>query len=224
MANVAHSTLTGANLHEPKGVAAAAAGKVYITDGAGSGAFTLAPIVLLNKVTASTSSSLSFNNTYISSAYSKYRIELKNILPATHGAGLMLRFSTDNGSSYLATNYFSGTDGQSNGSGLQNFFSSTTGAYLSYNAATTDLGNGIHATSTYGGLTGSVTFCVESGNYKTALADTMYARANENSNIFAHVQTCSVNTTTAAANAVQLIFNTGNIISGTAALYGIKDS
>ena len=37
MANVEHSALTGANLHEPKGAAAAASGKVYIADGAGSG-------------------------------------------------------------------------------------------------------------------------------------------------------------------------------------------
>jgi len=34
----AHSTLTGADLHEPKGVAAASAGQIYIADGAGSGA------------------------------------------------------------------------------------------------------------------------------------------------------------------------------------------
>lgn len=40
MANVAHSTLTGANLHEPKGVAAAASGRVYVSDGAGSGSWT----------------------------------------------------------------------------------------------------------------------------------------------------------------------------------------
>lgn len=40
MANVAHSTLTGSNLHEPKGVASATAGQVYIADGAGSGAWT----------------------------------------------------------------------------------------------------------------------------------------------------------------------------------------
>lgn len=39
MANVAHSTLTGADLHESKGVAAATANKVYVTDGAGSGSF-----------------------------------------------------------------------------------------------------------------------------------------------------------------------------------------
>jgi hypothetical protein len=37
MANVEHSALTGANLHEPKGVAAAAANLVYVSDGAASG-------------------------------------------------------------------------------------------------------------------------------------------------------------------------------------------
>jgi hypothetical protein len=37
MANVAHKNLTGADLHEPKGVAAATADHVYVADGAGSG-------------------------------------------------------------------------------------------------------------------------------------------------------------------------------------------
>lgn len=37
MANVAHSTLTGADLHEPKGAASAASGTVYIANGSGSG-------------------------------------------------------------------------------------------------------------------------------------------------------------------------------------------
>ena len=34
-----HNTITGADLHEPKGIAAAAAEKVYIANGSGSGAF-----------------------------------------------------------------------------------------------------------------------------------------------------------------------------------------
>lgn len=38
MAN--HSTLTGADLHEPKGAAAAASGTVYVSNGAGSGSWT----------------------------------------------------------------------------------------------------------------------------------------------------------------------------------------
>ena len=37
---VAHASLTGADLHEPKGVAAAASGTVYIANGAGSGTWT----------------------------------------------------------------------------------------------------------------------------------------------------------------------------------------
>ncbi len=39
MATVAHSTLTGAELHEPKGAAAANDGEVYVADGAASGAW-----------------------------------------------------------------------------------------------------------------------------------------------------------------------------------------
>jgi hypothetical protein len=40
MANVNHNTLTDPYLHEPKGVASAATGKVYVANGAGSGAWT----------------------------------------------------------------------------------------------------------------------------------------------------------------------------------------
>lgn len=40
MANVAHASLTGANLHEPKGADAASADQVYVSDGAGSGTWT----------------------------------------------------------------------------------------------------------------------------------------------------------------------------------------
>jgi len=37
MPNVAHANLTGANLHEPKGIATATASKVYVSNGSGSG-------------------------------------------------------------------------------------------------------------------------------------------------------------------------------------------
>lgn len=40
MANVAHSGLTAANLHEPKGAAAATANQLYLANGAGSGTWT----------------------------------------------------------------------------------------------------------------------------------------------------------------------------------------
>ncbi len=37
MANIAHSVLAGTEIHEPKGVAAASLGEVYVADGSGSG-------------------------------------------------------------------------------------------------------------------------------------------------------------------------------------------
>ena len=46
MANVNHSTLTDPYLHEPKGVYAAAANKVYVSDGSNSGAWTALGLVI----------------------------------------------------------------------------------------------------------------------------------------------------------------------------------
>jgi hypothetical protein len=43
MANVEHSTLTGSDLHESKGVATAANNRVYVSNGAGSGSWTTVP-------------------------------------------------------------------------------------------------------------------------------------------------------------------------------------
>jgi len=43
MANVQHNALTDPNLHEPKGVAAATAGKCYVSNGAGSGTWKYIP-------------------------------------------------------------------------------------------------------------------------------------------------------------------------------------
>jgi hypothetical protein len=43
MPEIPHSSLTGTSLHEPKGVATATVGRVYVSDGAGSGVWTQWP-------------------------------------------------------------------------------------------------------------------------------------------------------------------------------------
>lgn len=48
MANVAHSALTGSNLHEPKGADTAAANTVYVFNGAGSGSAMQLPVAALS--------------------------------------------------------------------------------------------------------------------------------------------------------------------------------
>jgi len=45
-----HSSLTGTDLHEPKGVAAAGAGKVYLSDGLGSGSWVVPPYTLTTRL------------------------------------------------------------------------------------------------------------------------------------------------------------------------------
>lgn len=54
MANLEHSTLTGSQLHEPKGAATALAGTAYLADGAGSGSFSTVPGAGQNVVTVNT--------------------------------------------------------------------------------------------------------------------------------------------------------------------------
>ncbi|MDE2102788.1 MAG: hypothetical protein KGL39_36425, partial [Patescibacteria group bacterium] len=60
MANVAHSSLTGADLHEPKGVATAASGSVYVANGSGSGAWTDAQAVISNSAWSTGDAKLSY--------------------------------------------------------------------------------------------------------------------------------------------------------------------
>lgn len=48
MATTIHKNLTGSDLHEPKGADTALAGYIYVSDGAGSGVWTLASAVITN--------------------------------------------------------------------------------------------------------------------------------------------------------------------------------
>jgi hypothetical protein len=48
MPNIAHSSLTGADLHEAKGTAAAASNTVFVADGAGSGAYAKVPAAAMS--------------------------------------------------------------------------------------------------------------------------------------------------------------------------------
>jgi hypothetical protein len=68
MADTQHSALTGAELHEPKGVDSAAAGEIYQADGAGSGSW----------VTAYTMGWEDFNHAGVSQSLGTSFIDLNN--------------------------------------------------------------------------------------------------------------------------------------------------
>lgn len=76
----AHSTLTGADLHEPKGVAGAASGTVYVSNGAGSGSWTS---LAASKVTVTDSGS-NFSGTDVEAVLTELNdktLTLSGILP-----------------------------------------------------------------------------------------------------------------------------------------------
>ncbi|CAB4170045.1 hypothetical protein UFOVP1528_44 [uncultured Caudovirales phage] len=100
MANVAHSSLTGANLHEPKGVATATVDQVYQADGAGSGAWKLPikkySITLTPTIVASNTTS---EQTFTCSGLVLATDKIIGVSKAAHQAGLGVvgwRVSADN--------------------------------------------------------------------------------------------------------------------------------
>src|SRR5258708_1559470 len=61
-------------------------------------------LVLLQTQTASSSADLHFTS-LITTGFSKYYVSIRDLIPATNNVILNLTVSTDNGSTYLSTNY-----------------------------------------------------------------------------------------------------------------------
>lgn len=74
-----HANLTGADLHEPKGVDAATANKVYVSNGSGSGAWSPLSYTLVVKIDDVTSA----QSTYVSVPYAGNVVKVSSVI---HGA------------------------------------------------------------------------------------------------------------------------------------------
>ena len=86
MANVNHSTLTGTTLHEPKGVAAAATGKVYVSNGSGSGAWTAKEILTGETLSGSISNVSSAMTVYVPIPFAGTISKVVTVLEAAIGS------------------------------------------------------------------------------------------------------------------------------------------
>ena len=99
-----HSSLTGSQLHEPKGVAAAAGGTVYVADGAGSGSW-VSPLQLINVEASPSGTSEAFTNSALDIGDYQIIVVAFSLSIANSSTDILLQLSTDNGSSYNTTNY-----------------------------------------------------------------------------------------------------------------------
>jgi hypothetical protein len=167
-------------------------------------------VVLLDTQTASSSASIDF--TGLSSTYTRYEIQYTNVVPATYGARIGLRTSTDGGSTFDsgASDYTSQNHAQSGGADSA---ASYTGTYIRLTLA----GSGTGSNEVCSGVVqvinptaSAYTHTLHHALYWTSLGafNTSYGAAHRAS--------------TTAVDAVQILFDTGNIASGTFKLYGYK--
>ena len=179
--------------------------------GGGGGAMTF-----LGSATASSSATLDFES-MITSSYNSYMVTFDSLVPATDGAVLDLVLSTDNGSSYISTNYFWVVPvtyfigGSGNGGNNESQSDST----IQLSSAQGNDGDS--------GVTGVMYLSsVQNATMRTTVV--MQGFGEESSNIGSAWNSWGGQLTVGAHNAFRLQYSTGSIATGTVRLYGISES
>lgn len=165
-------------------------------------------LVLLEQHTASGSASLDFT-ACISATYDEYVIEFVEVIPATLGAALGCRISTNGGSTWDATSahYYN-----------NNLYASTSawtgvaagGTYVQIAHSVHNAGIlGVSGSVRFWPLGGSQRFFVGQVSYLPSAADRTVNLVNSDFEL-------------GAFDAVRFFFSSGNIASGTIRIYGVK--
>jgi len=169
-------------------------------------------MVKLASTSASSSASIEFTSK-ISSNFSTYYVKIRNILPATDATSLLLTFSTDNGSTYLSTNY----------TWVFSSALSSNSQTITYNAADTSItiADTLSNDTTRDLNADIMLYDMNSGTYMSKI-DTHCVSYNSDAHGKIIVGGGS-NTGTTAITAIKFAMASGNIASGTIGLYGIQD-
>ena len=162
---------------------------------------------LLSSQTASSSASIVFTSV-ITATYNVYLLSFSNIIPANAGDSLQLAVSTNNGSSYIATNYLADIGTFPYNSATNSQTSSTTTFLLS--GATQASTPGVNGQVKLMDVTNGSQFIL------TGFCNYMNTGGPFLGKVFG-------NNTATSVNALQVTFSTGNIASGTFSLYGLLE-
>jgi hypothetical protein len=190
-------------------------GQVIKTNGSGTLSFVdqaSSSFQFISTQTASASSSINFTD--LSTSYNAYLIVLNGVRPATDNVDLLVRFSTDNGSTYATTSYSYALTSSSatvaNQSGGTGQSSITIG---------TGMGNA-------GGSLESGDFIVHlTGNNAVAAPGLNSQGIIMNPSTAPLVQNCAgYRMVSGGINAIRFVMGSGNIAAGRFSLYGIKTS
>ena len=178
----------------------------YIKGGAG--------LVFLNSQTASSSASVAFDSTYITSTYEVYKIFATDIIAASDNVNFRVHYSDDNGSNYDKTFR------------MAVFGFADTGSSVLYNQETsgsgsTTLNAGRPGTDADEQTNMEFTLYKPSGGYGYA----HYTLAIGQSNDYMAIHQGALRVgESEAINNIKFDFHSGNIASGTFRLYGVVNS
>jgi len=180
------------------------------------GAAPAAGLTLITTVTASSSATIDVNST-LTDTYKNYLITFENITPATNNVALQMLFSTDNGSSYVTSNYqyvyksfYAGPSGDGNSE-------STGNSYIS-------VVNSGHNNAADGGTIGNMWVVSPTNSaVRTSYLWDLNSRMGDGSNYHQRLVGSGFVGATADNDAFQFKFSSGNVASGVVRVYGIAN-
>jgi len=193
---------------------APSADKALITDGSGNLSFGSAGgLVKLNTtdITSSTAT-LTFNNTLITSTYDKYILEYTGLKPVTDGVTWRGRFSTDNGSSFITGSYVYGYNSTFLGTASQSGSGSSKTDYI--------LSDYVHGNDANYPSNGTFRFegFQDANTYLTVRHDSIIE--NSSNNGYYRLEGWQIDNAS-VVNYMEFSFSSGNIADGTFTLYGL---
>jgi len=200
-----NNTIAGLTTANNGFLTTSATGVPSITSGSTNGA----SLVLISSPTASNSASLTFTGL---ATYQNYMLVLEGMRAQTDATNLLIQLSTNNGVSYISTGYTTGFN------------------YSSYNSATitnVNVTNGFIVCGparNAGGWPSAVYFLydmLDGANFTNGSGQASFITS---SNVISFGTGGGNSGNFAAVNAIQVLYSSGNIVSGRVSLYGIKTS
>ena len=198
-------------------------GTALITDGAASTTLLTETalrnsnvgLTLISTQTASSSATINFDSSVITTDYESYVVIINNIRPVTDQATLRMKWSNDNGSSFLSESYGARHSGGKTQTGADSSGSSNNAGYYDHgfyqnNAA----GKGSSFEFRFNNLT------VSGGGHKCFFGNWV-TDFSDDTNYYGGDINGMVRNNTSVINYIQFYMSSGNVLAGTFKLYGI---
>jgi hypothetical protein len=221
-AGAAGGVLYSAGSSAPAFTAAGTSGQVLQSNGASAPTWSTpssGAVSLLATVTASNSSTVNFNSTYLTSTYDVYMLTMNSVQPDTDSVYITIDASANNGSSFPYSWKNTGTGFSSNGTSAQ-------GVGGGQNRLTGGLS--ASATAQLLSTTAGRTFNCNLYFYKPSATQIFQCTWNStwisDQNSLCWVGMSGTPNSSTAINYIRFAMSSGNIASGTFRLYGISNS